>query len=260
MFDTHCHLNFKGFDNDVASLVKDAGGVGVKQFLVPGVDLKTSRKAITLADDHVGIYAAVGVHPTQKLTLKEKERLIFQLRELISLSSKVVAIGEIGLDYYRYRSDPEVQKVFFKEQVKLAGKLGKSVVVHNRRASPDITKYLEEAWLPSLTGRVVFHCCPAEDELLEYAQMRKIYIGVDGDVTYDKVKQKFVKKIPLDLLVLETDSPFLIPEPLRRKRIFPNKPENLVHVATYVSNLKDISQEKLIQQTNLNSQALFCLK
>ena len=124
-------------------------------------------------------------------------------------------------------------------------------------ATNDIIKVLKNDWSPSLSGKTVFHCCPPENELLIFAKEREIFIGVDGDITYDKDKMDFIKQIPIELLVIETDSPYLTPEPIRKSKRFPNKPENLKYVAEKVSDLKDISLDEVIKRTTINGKRLF---
>lgn len=183
---------------------------------------------------------------------------------------KIVAIGEIGLDKHVYQKTKyenygvdkeffELQKLLFVEQLKLAKEFKKSVIVHNREAKKDLLKILNDHWDSYFSGRMVFHCCEPEEELLNFAKEKKIFIGVDGDVVYNKKKQEFVKKIPLDLLVLETDSPFLSPlkKILPAGRQVPNEPKNLPIVAKFISSILSVSINQLIDITSENAERLF---
>jgi len=189
--------------------------------------------------------------------LKRVQRSFVRLRRTqddSELNQKVVAVGEIGLDrhiyqktkYQDYEIDEEffkLQKLLFIEQLKLARKFKKSVIIHNRDAKEDLLKVLNDHWDSYFSGRMVFHCCEPDFvetrhgvSLLEFAKTHNIYIGVDGDVFYNKKKQEFVKKVPLELLVLETDSPFLSPT-----KEFPNEPKNLLLIAEFVARLLNSS-------------------
>lgn len=243
MFDTHCHLNLEVFKNSYLSVISDAKGAGISQFLVPGTDLEDSKKAVAIAQDVLGVYAAVGIHPTYNLESLDIKKALYQLEELALSSKKVVAIGEIGLDYYKFKSAPRIQGMFFEEQVKIASRLGKSVIIHNRHAAEDLVKILDKNWNKALDFSVVLHCCEADIVLLSFALRKKVFVGVGGDVTYDRKKQEFVKKVPLELLVLETDSPFLTPEPAKSKRSFPNEPKNLVFVNRKVAQIKGVTEK-----------------
>lgn len=257
MFDTHCHLNMPAFDDKLNEVIKEARESGVKQFLVPGTSLDNSKKAIDIVENYQNVYAAVGIHPTEDLEKLDLEETIQKFTDLVISNSRVVAIGEIGLDYFRYSAGYKTQKEFFTKLTKLAIKLDKALVVHNRHATEDIVKCLDEIGVASLAGSAVFHCCPAEKELLEYATKHKIYIGVDGDITYDQTKADFVKNVPLSLLVLETDSPYLTPFPSRLKTKYPNEPKNLIHVANFIAKIKGKKTAEIVVSATRNSLDLF---
>lgn len=279
MFDTHCHLQFSAFEGKVDEVIKEARDSGVEKIVVPGTDIETSQKAIEIAGRSDDVYAAAGIHPHHVYQIKnlpraeskgEKLTIEKELGRIESLLKKnrVVAVGEIGLDrhtyqktrYENYAVDEDLmttQKEFFIGQLRLAKKYKKSVIIHNREAKEDTLAVLNQEWGHYLSGRTVFHCCEPDQDLLDFAQEHHVFIGVDGDVTYRKDKQEFVKKIPLDLLVLETDSPFLIPEPLRSQKVFPNKPANLVFVKDIIASLVRQPTDTVEAITNLNSQKLF---
>lgn len=270
MFDTHCHLNFKIFDLIHDKVINDARKSGVNYILIPGADIKTSEKAIEIAEDHDEIFAAVGIHPhhlyefrikNEELRIKDE---INKLKQLLT-HPKVVAIGEVGVDRHMYKKTKyesytvtneliQIQKKFLIKQIKLALEYDKSLIIHNWKATDDLLSMLNEVWDKRLKERMVFHCCEADNQLLKYAQDHKIYIGVDGDVVYKQDKQEFVKQIPIDLLVLETDSPYLSPF-----RKYPNEPKNIPIIVEYISKLTSASFNQLIDATTENAKKLFNL-
>lgn len=276
MFDTHCHLNFGAFDDQVDQIIKDALNSGISQILIPSTDLTTADKAISVAGSFENIYVAVGIHPHHVFELKAKsEKLKVDLENIERLleNKKVVAVGEVGLDRHYYKNtkygDYEItnefmrtQREVFAHQVVLAVRHDKSLILHNRESKTEFLETLLSVWDSKLEGRTVFHCCEPDDELLEFAKKHKLYIGVDGDVTYSKQKQEFIKKAPLEMLVLETDAPFLSPEPFRsmpRETRGPNVPANLRLIAEFVAKLKDLPTDQLAQITTANAQRLFGL-
>ncbi len=273
MFDTHCHLNFSAFKKNLGEVIQNAKKEGVNYFVIPGTDFESSKHAIEIAEQYEGIYAAVGIHPhhifqIRSVLSKDGPSQISQIEALIS-RKKVVAVGEIGLDRHMYKKTKyqdyqinegfiELQKEFLKKQIGLAIKYKKNIILHNREAKNEILKIVgEPAVAKALAGKAVFHCCEPDQELLDFAIQHTIFIGVDGDVTYNQKKQEFVKKIPLELLVLETDSPFLLPEPFRTQRQFPNEPKNISVIANFISRIKQISAEQLNKITTENAKKLF---
>jgi len=281
MFDTHCHLNFSAFEGILEKVVAEAKKAGVEKIVVPGTDVETSKKAVEIAQKFDGVYAAVGIHPhhvkeIQNAKLKsQNENLKLKIGEIEKLikKPKVVAVGEIGLDkhiyqktkYKNYQIDDEfiaLQKEIFLAQLKLAKKYKKTIIIHNREAKNDLLEILTNNQSLITNNSLVFHCCEPDDDLLNFAKQNNIYIGVDGDVTYDIKKQEFVKKIPLKLLVLETDSPFLTPAPLRKnkKTRFPNTPKNLVIIAKKIVEIKGKKAEKdILKKINENTNQLFMI-
>jgi len=294
LFDTHCHLNFKAFDGRVEEVVDNAKKVGVNNIIVPGTDVESSRKAVEIAEKYQGVYAAVGIHPhhvyqylkdseskflsheslpsesegsrkRKNFSSSSFEQDIIEIEKLLK-NSKVVAVGEIGIDkhyyqktkYKNYQVNPELvegQKDLFTEQIKLAIKYKKALIIHNREAKKEVLKVLSEpTFAKALAGKAVFHCCEPDEELLEFAKKNKIYIGTDGDITYRKDKQEFIKEISLDMLVLETDSPFLAPD-----KKFPNEPKNIPLIAGFIAQLLHCPIDKLAKQTTENARRLFSI-
>ena len=273
MIDTHTHLQFKAFEGKVGEVIKSANRSGIEKILVVGTNVETSGKAVELAQKHEGVYASAGIHPHHifallhsgadvKSHLKEIEKLI--------IHKKVVAVGETGIDKHVYLNtkytDYEIsedflilQKEFFREQIKLAVKYKKSLIIHNRDAVPELLEVLEANWDPFLEGRSVFHCCEPDQRILDFAIEKKVYIGIDGDITYDPDKQDFIKGAPLELLVLETDSPHFTPEPLKSEGIVLNEPKNLSLIADYIAILTKQPIGIVRKLSSKNSAVLFKL-
>lgn len=279
MFDTHCHLNFKAYRKQLAEVIEDAKNQGVSTILIPGTDLATSLKAVEIADLYEGLYVAAGIHPHHVFDLfirsssNEPETSDLVTNELAEIEkllkhTKVVAVGEIGLDRHMYIqtkydnytvSDEFVtfQKTIMVKQIELAIQYEKSIVIHNREAAPDLLDVMSQIWTPVLEKRVVFHCCEANETLLSYAMDKGIYIGIDGDITYGEEKKNFISKVPLEMLVLETDGPYLLPEPLRSAKQYPNKPSNLSLIANQVAEAKGCTVNEVIEVTEKNGKDLF---
>lgn len=259
MFDTHCHLNYETFNDEkeLNKIIVAAREVGLTHAVIPGMDLSTSFKARNIAEDYHQFYFAAGIHPTEKLDDLKLDEVQFKLEELLKDSLKAVAIGECGLDYYKPQSGHTLQIEFLKMHINLAKRTGLSLILHNRLATDDLLQTLEKSWTDNLSGHVVMHCASPEPEVLNYAFKKHIYLGFDGDITYDSAKQNFIKEVPNDLIVLETDTPFLTPEPVRSEKRFPNEPKNIVYTAQKIADLKGVELEKLIKITTNNAKRLF---
>jgi len=256
MFDTHCHLFDKRFETNLDSVIIKSRQSGVKYFLIPAVSIETSKAGVRLNAAYQDVYSAVGVHPTEKLMLENISEVEKILDELC-LDKKVLALGETGLDYYHFESSPDVQKEFLKMHIKLALKHEKALILHNRQSTNDLLNLLNENWQDVLLGKIVFHCCSFEPEIVDFAKKYDCYMGVDGDITYDGFKQKMVKSVGIEKLVLETDTPYLLPEPLKGQKLYPNTPENLHFIADYLSNILGLEKSNLINITTENAKRLF---
>ena len=276
-FDTHAHLNFKRLTKILPEVIDQAHQSGVKYMVVPGTDEDSSQKAVDIADQNANIYAAVGIHPHHAFETADQEEgrtldsRIQILEKLLQIpNNKIVAIGEIGLDrhsyeetkYQNYHVDGSFmnrQKALFVAQLQLAKTYKLSVILHNREAKDDFLGLLNDNWDQFFSGRIVFHCCEPDETLLKYATDHNIFIGVDGDITYNEEKQRFVKQIPTELLLLETDSPFLLPEPLRTEKKYPNTPANIPLIAEFIAGLRGESLNDLAKTTTDNAMKLFCI-
>jgi len=276
MFDTHCHLNFNAFAKTLEEVIAAAHGAGVTHMVVPATDVKSARAALQIAAAHEHIYCAIGIHPHHLFELSQgnvsssaQDALLCEVESMLD-NPAVVAVGEVGLDrhyytstrYKKYTIDEsfiDVQKTMLAHQIELAIKHDKSLVLHNREAKDDMLAVLDRSWDDKLRRRSVMHCCEADRELLEYAKDHDMYIGVDGDVTYDEKKKRFIADVPLEMLVVETDSPFLVPEPNRSAKIRPNTPANLPYIVKEVAKIKRVEVSEVARQTSQNAMRLFDL-
>lgn len=251
LIDSHAHLYDKQFDEDRDKIIKGFKDDRLELVINVGADLDSSKNAVLLSEEYDTIYAAVGVHPHDVKTMDEDS--IETLKQL-SKQGKVVAIGEIGLDYYYDNSPRDLQKKWFREQIKLAKELDLPIIVHSRDASQDVYEIIKEEQDGNLTG--VIHCFSESIErAVEYIKLG-FYISLGGPVTFKNAKtpKEVARKVPLDRLLIETDSPYLTPHPHRGKR---NEPGNVRYVAEEIAYLKEISYEKLRNATNENTKRLF---
>ncbi len=250
-FDTHAHINDERFDEDRDLVISRARESGIEYILNPGADLKTSIAAVNIANQNEKIYAAVGVHPHDVKDINEET--IQELKKL-SENKKVVAIGEIGLDYYYDNSPRDEQRKWFKRQIELAKEVNLPIIIHDRDAHKETFDILKEYDVGS-TG-CVMHCYASSVEMAkEYIKMG-IYISIAGPVTFKNAKKTYevAKEIPLEYLLVETDSPYLTPTPYRGKR---NESAYVKLVAQKIAEAKGITLEELAHQTTLNAKKIF---
>lgn len=250
--DTHCHLNFPQYDPDRAVVIGNAKKAGVKKFINPGVDLFSSKQAIHLAQKHPHvIFAAVGFHPYEAQHNPDVKTL-----EQLLTGSVIIAIGECGLDYHQYKGEAAAgkkqnQKLLFEEQLLLALKYKLPVIMHCRDAYEDFFDVLDS--LPTMPRGVV-HCFSGGLQELRMAQERKFFVGIDGNVTYSKQLEHIVPNIPLAMMLLETDAPFLTPSPHRGTK---NEPKYIPLIARRVAQLVGATADEVAAQTTANAQTLF---
>ena len=247
--DSHCHLLSTEYD-DVDSEIKKAIKSGVFKMIVNGYDVKSSKEAIVLSKKYNEIYASVGIGPENIDDLNEnyKEEI-----ENIVKTEKIVSIGEIGLDYYWTKENKEKQIEVFRNMLDIAKKYNLPVIVHCRDAFLDTYNILKEYGVKG-----ILHCYSGSIEMAKEFIKIGFLIGVGGIVTFKNAKtiKEVVKKIPISSISLETDSPYLSPEPNRGKK---NNPSNLVYIARKIAELKEISIDDVINHTNSNIEALFDL-
>ena len=249
--DSHSHLDDKRFDGDRDILIKSLKENKVDLAINIGADLETSINSVNLADKYDHIYATVGVHPhsASEVTLDT----LNQFREMAK-NKKVVAIGEIGLDFYYDNSPRDLQRKWFKEQLKLAKELKLPVVIHSRDATKETYDTIKEAQDGTLKG--VMHCFSGSMEMaIEYIKLG-FYISIGGPVTFKnaRVVREVAEAVPLDKLLIETDCPYLTPEPYRGKR---NEPMFVKYVAEKIAEIKKISVKELASHTSRNTKELF---
>jgi TatD DNase family protein len=257
LVDTHCHLNMAAFDKDRDQVLKRAYAAGINKILIPGINLETSRQATTLAGHNEGIYAAVGIHPHDAASWQPSSRLELEKQ---AQDARVVAIGEIGLDYYRNYSNPDIQQHVFKEQLALAAELELPVVIHNREAIHDILPILSD-WVVELPETLkrragVLHAFSADVAAASKAIDLGFYIGIAGPITFQNAEslRKLVAELPIERIVTETDAPYLTPDPHRGKR---NEPEYVKFVADAIASIRRVDTGLAHEQTAVNASVLF---
>lgn len=254
LIDSHAHLDDERFDEDRDLVIKSLKDNGIDLVINVGADLQTSINSVDLAEKYDNIYAAVGVHPH---SAKEMDENTIQVFKELAKKDKVIAIGEIGLDYYYDNSPRDVQRKWFIEQIKLAKELNLPIIIHTRDAAKETFDILKEAQDGSL--RALLHCYSGSIEMaLDYIKLG-FYISLGGPVTFKSanIPKEVAQAVPLDKLIIETDSPYLTPEPYRGKR---NEPKHVKHVAETISELRGISFEELVSATSKNTKELFGIK
>lgn len=251
LFDTHVHLNASQFDEDREDVIKRAQDAGVEYMVVVGFDRETIPLAIEIAEAHPNIYAAVGWHPVDAIDMEDED--LTWLEELSS-HPKVVALGEMGLDYHWDKSPADVQKEVFRKQIHLAKKVNLPIIIHNREATQDIVDLLKEEQAADVGG--IMHCFSGSVEVAKECIDMNFYISLGGPVTFKNAKRpkEVAEAIPMERLLVETDCPFLAPHPNRGKR---NEPSYVTLVAEKVAEIKGISVEEVSQETTKNAFKLF---
>jgi TatD DNase family protein len=260
LIDTHCHLDFDAFNADREGVVERALKAGVEKIVAPSVDIENAQRIKRLAEDYPCVYAAVGVHPNSSLTWDKNSAE--KIREL-ARDSKVVAIGEIGLDYYRDSAPKETQRTVLEAQLNLAAELDKPVIVHNRNAANDVIEILLE-WQESLIAAGsdlasrpgVLHSFSGDLDSAAKAVAGNCMIGFTGPITFKNARglNDVAAFVPLESILVETDSPFLAPHPLRGQR---NEPANVRLVAEKIAAIKNIPLEQVASTTSENARRLF---
>ncbi len=248
--DTHAHLYYDDLKNQLGDVVKRAEAAGVTQIICVGTDLPSSETSISIAEKYNAVFATVGVHPHDAKDTPDD--YLHQLRDLAS-HSKVVAMGEMGLDYFRDFSPRNVQKEVFQSQLALARELDLPAVIHNRDADEDILKILEEVRYE----RSVLHCFSSDTEMAGRAVSLGCFLSFTGNVTFGKNHTESVLlTTPLNRIMLETDCPFMTPVPNRGKL---NEPANILHIAQWIAKIKRINVSEVAESTTSTAQFFFNL-
>lgn len=249
--ESHAHLNDAAFETDVKETIDRALEAGVEAIVVPGFDLASSMKAVSLARDYKMIWAAVGIHPHDAKTWNQETAT--RLEQLLA-EPKVVAVGEIGLDYHYNYSTKEDQLKAFIEQIGMAKRYNKPIIIHNREAHQDTFEVLTKEKVGGAGG--VMHCFSGSGEMAAQWVRLGLHISFAGSLTFTnavKLREAAVG-IPLERLLVETDSPYLAPHPLRGRR---NEPANVKLVGTKLAEIKGLSVDKIRRLTSENAKALF---
>ena len=250
--DTHAHLDFDVYDDDLELVIQRAIENGVAAFITIGTDVASSENALALAEKYASVFAAVGIHPTDCAELNEKD---FKTIEKLGQHEKVVAIGEIGLDYYHMRAEKEVQKDTLARQIKIARKLKLPLIIHNRESHDDIYEVLTKSKAADVGG--VMHSFSGDTQFLHKILELDLHVSFTGNITFKKNEStSLVKEVPMERLLLETDSPFLTPIPLRGKR---NEPGFIIHTAQKIAEIKELSSAEVGKVTSENAITLFKL-
>jgi TatD DNase family protein len=251
LFDTHVHLNAEQYEDDLQEVINRALEKGVQNMVVVGFDEPTIKKAIQIAETYDFIYASVGWHPVDAVDMTDEH--LAWIEELAQ-HPKVVALGEMGLDYHWDKSSKEVQKDVFRRQIRLARKVNLPIIIHNRDATEDVVTILKEEHVEEVGG--IMHCFTGSIEVAKQCMDMNMYISFGGPVTFKNAKKpkEVATELPLDKLLIETDCPYLTPHPFRGKR---NEPGYVSYVAEQIAELKGITYEELADITTANAKKLF---
>lgn len=258
LFDSHSHLNDEKFNNDTEETIKNIFDSGVTDFITAGYNVESSKKALEIAKDYETIYTTAGISPND--IPQYEEELWKELKEIKDIlkkhSKKIVAIGEIGLDYYWNTENKDLQKLAFVEQIKLANEFNLPIVIHTREAIMDTIQILKDN---KVERKGVFHCCPQNRELIKEGLKLEFYISFAGPITFKNSKNadEMINLVPNDKILIETDSPYLAPEPVRGTR---NTPANVKYIAQKIANVKGLKLEEVIDMTYNNAKKILNIK
>ena len=254
--DTHCHLNFNAFRGGFLDVARRAREVGVEKIIIPGSNVENSLSAVEMVkklNKEFGksfAFAGIGIHPVH---VDELEKF----SQIEKLAGEVIAIGECGLDFFHDKEKKTlvVQKELFVKHLNLAVKNNLPLICHNRDADKEMSEILEIcAKLP----KIVFHCFSSNWEFAEYILGKGFYLSFTGNITYgNKTLKKVIERTPPERIMIETDAPYLVPEPLRSQGVKPNEPAYVVEVAKKIAEIKDLSLEKVASATTKNAKDFF---
>ena len=254
LIDSHAHLEMPEYKRDLEAVIQRAKESGVEYIFTVGTEKKDWKRALEIADLHPLIYAILGIHPHNA---KEVDNQTYLLLKELCKNKKVKAYGEIGLDFFRNLSPRDIQLKRFREQIGLAKELGLPIVVHDREAHQETLDILKSEKAEECGG--IIHCFSGDYEMARVCIEMGFYISVPGSITFKNAGtfREVVKKIPLESLLVETDAPFLTPEPLRGKR---NEPSYVRYTAQKIAEIKKVSFEKVAQMTTENAMRVYRLK
>lgn len=251
LFDTHAHLNDEQFNDDLIEVIERAKNAGVTDMVVVGFDRSTIKRAMELTDQYEFIYACIGWHPVDAIDMTDDD---LKWIEELSGHPKVIALGEMGLDYHWDKSPKEIQHDVLRKQIRLAKKVNLPIVIHNREATSDIMMILKEEHAEEVGG--IMHCFSGSVEVAKECLAMNFYISLGGPVTFKNAKKpkEVAEAVPLNKLLIETDCPYLAPHPYRGKR---NEPSYVKLVAEQIAELKGITFEEVAEATTKNAKKLF---
>ena len=254
LFDSHAHYDDQKFDNDRAEVIESIYNSGVKNFVSAGYSLESSKKGIEIANTYNYIYTTCGISPND--IPKSKEEIDKQLKEIEDLASKnnkVVAIGEIGLDYYWNKDNKDIQKYVFERQIDIANRLNLPIMIHTRDAIMDTIEIIKNT---NFAKPGIFHCCPQNRDLIMAGLQKDFYISFAGPITFKNSKNadEIINLVPINHMLIETDSPYLSPEPNRGKR---NDSRNLIYIARKIAQARNISVDEVASSTYNNAKKVF---
>ena len=249
LIDTHAHLYYDQMYSNLDTVLDEATENGVTKIICIGTDLNTSKQSVEIANKYENVYAAVGIHPHDS---KDVTKDYLKDLEVLALSSKkVVAVGEIGIDHYRNISPKEIQEKVMIEQMELAQSLSLPIIFHNRDADNDIIEILKQHSF----NRAIAHCYSSDLSFAKQLIDLNVLLSFSGNVTFkNSINQSAIQNITLKDFVLETDCPFLAPQPFRGK---PNEPKYVKDIALFISDLLDIEFEEIASQTTSNAESFF---
>jgi TatD DNase family protein len=253
LIDTHCHLTFDDLSRDIDAVITRSKQAGVTGWITVGTDPEHNRKAIELAEKYENLYAAIAIHPHDARTVTEKT--LKELRELAQ-NNKVIAIGETGLDYHYNHSLHEDQIRVFKEHLKIAAEFNLPAIIHCRKAFDETIEILEKF---GDTQKVVFHCFSGSVEQAKIVLDHGFYISFTGVVTFKNANKARLaaSAVPTDRLMLETDCPYMSPEPMRKQKV--NEPALMIHTARFLAELKGMDPAVFAEAVNTTSKIFFDL-
>ena len=247
LIDTHAHISYKDYSDRIDEVIQAAEDNGVEKIISIGVDLPSSEECLKLAEKYPSVFATCGIHPHE--AGKAPKRYLYELEAFIQ-HPKMVAVGEIGLDYHYDFSDRKIQRRVYHEQLEMATSLDFPAVVHCRESDDDILEGIQNSGL----NQGVIHCFASNVDFAQNILETGFHISFTGMITFIKKLEDVVKEIPLERMMVETDSPYLSPKPFRGKQ---NQPKNVLHVAEKVAELKEISLEEVAESTTETAHHLF---
>lgn len=257
LFDSHAHLDDEKFKEDREVLIQQIKQAGVTKLISAGYSLEGSKEGANLAKKYDFIYTTAGISPNDIPQTKEELWIMLsEIKQIANSNKKVIAIGEIGLDYYWNEENKDLQRLAFQKQIEMANELNLPIVIHTREAVMDTLQILKEV---EVIKKGVFHCCPLNRELVKEALKLGFYISFAGPITFKNSKnaEEIIKMVPNEKMLIETDSPYLSPEPLRGRR---NDPRNVKYMAQKIAETKEMPIEEVAKITYQNAKELFHIK